>query len=86
MPSADKIALQVGNVTKRFGGLIAVQNLSFALAENEVLGLIGPNGSGEFDFAVLVLGGQRQPCAPLALVLRTARRHAPRRSAGRRVG
>ena len=56
MPSADKTALQVGDVTKRFGGLIAVQNLSFALAENEVLGLIGPNGSGKTTMMNLISG------------------------------
>ena len=38
-------ALQVSGITKRFGGLVAVDGVSFALAENEILGLIGPNGS-----------------------------------------
>ena len=39
-------ALSAAAVTKRFGGLVAVENMSFHLAEKEVLGLIGPNGSG----------------------------------------
>lgn len=39
--------LEVRNVTKRFGGLIAVDDLSFAVPENAVLGMIGINGAGK---------------------------------------
>ena len=35
------------DITKRFGGLLAVNRLSFELAEEEILGLIGPNGAGK---------------------------------------
>jgi branched-chain amino acid transport system ATP-binding protein len=67
MPSADKTALQVGDVTKRFGGLIAVQNLSFALAENKVLGLIGPNGSGKTTMMNLISGALRPTSGEIRL-------------------
>jgi branched-chain amino acid transport system ATP-binding protein len=67
MPSADKTALQVGDVTTRFGGLIAVQNLSFALAENEVLGLIGPNGSGKTTMMNLISGALRPTSGEIRL-------------------
>jgi ABC-type branched-subunit amino acid transport system ATPase component len=49
-------ALSVDAVTKRFGGLVAVDGMSFALAENEVLGLIGPNGSGKTTMMNLISG------------------------------
>ncbi len=39
--------LQVENVTKKFGGLVAVGNVSFQLEGGEILGLIGPNGAGK---------------------------------------
>jgi branched-chain amino acid transport system ATP-binding protein len=58
MPSASttQTALRVSDVSKRFGGLVAIDNVSFALAENEVLGLIGPNGSGKTTMLNLISG------------------------------
>ena len=49
-------ALTAAGVTKRFGGLIAVDNMSFTLSEREVLGLIGPNGSGKTTMMNLISG------------------------------
>jgi branched-chain amino acid transport system ATP-binding protein len=37
--------LDLQKVSKRFGGLQAVRDLSFAIKEGEILGLIGPNGA-----------------------------------------
>ncbi|RLG84194.1 MAG: ABC transporter ATP-binding protein [Thermoprotei archaeon] len=45
--SSGNTILEVKNVTKRFGGLIAVNNVSFKVREREFLGLIGPNGAGK---------------------------------------
>jgi ABC-type branched-subunit amino acid transport system ATPase component len=56
MASSRTTALSVTNVTKRFGGLVAVNGMSFDLADNEVLGLIGPNGSGKTTMMNLISG------------------------------
>jgi branched-chain amino acid transport system ATP-binding protein len=48
--------LSVHNLTKRFGGLIAVQDLSFELQTGEVLGFLGPNGAGKTTLINLIAG------------------------------
>lgn len=48
--------LEVLKVSKRFGGLAAVSNVSFAVNEGEVLGLIGPNGAGKSTLFNLISG------------------------------
>jgi ABC-type branched-subunit amino acid transport system ATPase component len=53
---ADTEALTVEDVSKRFGGLVAVNAMSFAVAKNEVFGLIGPNGSGKTTMMNLISG------------------------------
>jgi branched-chain amino acid transport system ATP-binding protein len=45
--SARDIVLRVEHLTMRFGGLVAVENLSFAAARGEITALIGPNGAGK---------------------------------------
>lgn len=39
--------LKVQNITKRFGGLVAVHDLSLSVEQGEILGMIGPNGAGK---------------------------------------
>ena len=39
--------LRVEHITKRFGGLVAVDDLSLSVDSGEILGLIGPNGAGK---------------------------------------
>jgi len=48
--------LQTFGLTKRFGGLLAVNNVSFSLDRGEILGVIGPNGAGKTTFINLVSG------------------------------
>jgi urea ABC transporter ATP-binding protein UrtD len=52
-------ALRTIGLTKRFGGLVAVDNVDFALAEGELRCLIGPNGAGKTTFFNLVTGRLR---------------------------
>jgi len=54
--------LELRDVTKRFGGLVAVRGLSFAIRRGEVLGLIGPNGAGKSTTFNLI-GGFYSPTA-----------------------
>ncbi len=53
---APAALLKIGGVYKNFGGVRAVVDLSFELAPGELLGLIGPNGSGKTTAVNLITG------------------------------
>src|SRR5450631_2426232 len=48
--------LQVTNLRKTFGGITAVDGVSFEVRDGEILGIIGPNGSGKSTLFNCVLG------------------------------
>ncbi|MGZ5829473.1 MAG: ABC transporter permease subunit, partial [Xanthobacteraceae bacterium] len=50
------VVLEVRNLSRSFGGLKAVQNVSFKLRRNEILGIIGPNGAGKTTLFNLMNG------------------------------
>ncbi|MGC1696217.1 MAG: ABC transporter ATP-binding protein [Pseudolabrys sp.] len=52
-------ALVIQNLSKRFGGLRAVQDLSFSVKESETVALIGPNGAGKTTSFNLITGFYR---------------------------
>ncbi|HVB47670.1 MAG TPA: branched-chain amino acid ABC transporter ATP-binding protein/permease [Burkholderiales bacterium] len=55
-PRAGEPLLEVRASSKRFGGLVAVRDLSFAMTSGEILGLIGPNGAGKSTMFNLITG------------------------------
>lgn len=52
--------LEVRHVTRRFAGLVAVNDVSFTLGRGEILGVIGPNGAGKTTLVSLI-GGTLSP-------------------------
>jgi branched-chain amino acid transport system ATP-binding protein/sulfate-transporting ATPase len=48
--------LQANGVVRKFGGVVALDNLDLAIMPNEIVGLIGPNGSGKTTFFNVVTG------------------------------
>ena len=48
--------LEVDTISKSFGGLKAVSDVSFSMARDEIIGLIGPNGAGKTTLLRLITG------------------------------
>jgi branched-chain amino acid transport system ATP-binding protein len=55
-PEGDATVLEVQHLTRRFGGISAVSDVSFTVGEREILGFIGPNGAGKTTLFDLIAG------------------------------
>src|ERR1700761_1688249 len=55
-PYSQDVVLEVRNLSRSFGGLKAVQDVSFKLYKNQILGIIGPNGAGKTTLFNLLNG------------------------------
>lgn len=53
------LLLEVNGITKRFGGLLANDNISFSVKQGEIIGIIGPNGSGKSTLFNCITGFYR---------------------------
>jgi ABC-type branched-subunit amino acid transport system ATPase component/ABC-type branched-subunit amino acid transport system permease subunit len=62
-----KIILTVRNLSKSFGGLRAVQDVSFDIAQGSILGIIGPNGAGKTTLFNLLNGFQKPDSGEVVL-------------------
>jgi len=62
------IVLEAKNLTKQYGDVIAVDNISLAVEKGALFGLLGPNGSGKTTM-IKMLTGQTRPTSGSATVL-----------------
>ena len=59
--------LKITNLVKRFGGLVATDNLSFTIEDGQSVGLIGPNGAGKTTVFAQIMGEHRQTSGSIEL-------------------
>lgn len=52
----SSVFFEVENLTKKFGGLVAINNVSFQMGRDEIIALVGPNGSGKTTLLRLIMG------------------------------
>jgi len=83
---AERPVIETRGLTKRFGGVVAVNDLSFAVHRGEIRGLIGPNGSGKTTTVNLLSGLYRGDAGEIRLQGERAERLRPHEIAARGVG
>src|SRR5262249_58014163 len=84
LPAAAQSVLEIAGATKRFGALVAVNDVSFTVRSHEVLGLIGPNGAGKSTLIDLITGTLGLDAGRILLLRSDGTRLPPRHPAPRR--
>jgi len=56
LPSRSRPAVEITHLRKTYGELVAVDDISFSVAEGEIFGILGPNGAGKTTTLGLLLG------------------------------
>jgi ABC-2 type transport system ATP-binding protein len=72
---APSIAVEAVELTKRFGGTVAVDHVSFQIAAGEVVGLLGPNGAGKTTILQMLLGTLRPTSGQIRILGMDLTRH-----------
>jgi branched-chain amino acid transport system ATP-binding protein len=67
IPSAAPVLLEVEHLTMRFGGLVAIDDVSFAAGQREITAIIGPNGAGKTTVFNCLTGFYKPSVGRLAL-------------------
>jgi branched-chain amino acid transport system ATP-binding protein len=80
--SLRRTTLELSNVTVRFGGLLALSDVSFRVHENEIVGLIGPNGAGKTTAFNVACGFQKPSSGDVAFAAMGRQRLKPSQLAG----
>jgi branched-chain amino acid transport system permease protein len=83
---SDGPVLSVEGATKRFGALLAVNDVSFEVKQGEVLGLIGPNGAGKTTLLNLITATAKADAGSIMFLGEDMTNSAPRRIAAKGVG
>ncbi len=84
MPAADPPALSLDSVSRRFGGVVAVDGVSLTLGDGERVSVIGPNGAGKTTLFRLIAGEMRPSTGRVHLLGQDVTRMPPHRRA--RIG
>ena len=85
-PTAPEAILQLTHLTKRFGGLTAVNDVSFAVNRGEIFSLIGPNGAGKTTLFNTITGMYKPTSGTIIFEQREVTGLKPYRIASRGVG
>jgi branched-chain amino acid transport system ATP-binding protein len=78
--------LALSGVTKRFGGVVALESVSFEVAENEIVGLMGPNGAGKTTLLNTIAGSFAPDAGSIHFKGRAITGLAPHEACGLGIG